>query len=90
MTFSLAPIYVPGDYVCPLCSYRYHARTINANDGSVGVKAEFVQTQCPNDGSEMQPLTWKQEAEEANAAALDLLKQLERCKQRLEQFEPVN
>lgn len=66
-------VYVPGDWVCPECNYRLHSRILHAATGAVGVSKEEAQT-CPNDGFILRRLTWRQDAEDANRVALDLMK----------------
>jgi hypothetical protein len=93
MTEDLATddlIYVPGDWVCPQCSFRLHKRLLSATDGAVAVDTGVEEERCFNDGTTLQPLTWKQEAEEANRVALDLLKENRRLRERIEELEPVN
>jgi hypothetical protein len=83
-------LFVPGDWVCPRCSFRLHKRVMSAADGSVGVDASAEAEPCPNDGAPMQRLTWKQDAEEANRVALALMKELRAARERLEELEPVH
>lgn len=83
-------IYAPGDWVCPKCSFRLHKRFLSASDMSVGVDASSEAEQCPNDEELMQPLTWKQEAEEANRVALVMVKENRRLRERLDELEPVH
>jgi hypothetical protein len=83
-------IYVPGDWFCPKCSFRLHKRFLSVVDLSVGVDASAEAEPCPNDGELMQPLTWKQDAEEANRIALDLIKENRRLRARLDELEPVH
>lgn len=79
-------IYVPGEWHCPMCSFRLHSRVLYAQTGDVGVNRKQAEP-CPNDGTEMQPLTWKQDAEEANRAALGLLKENRKLRERLDELE---
>jgi hypothetical protein len=67
-------VYVPGDWVCPECNYRLHQRILRASDGAVGVSDKEGET-CPNDGYVLNRLTWRQDAEDANRVALDLMKE---------------
>jgi len=83
-------IFVPGEWVCPRCSFRLHRRVMSASDGSVGVDTDPESEPCPNDGEQMQRLTWKQDAEEANRVALALMKELRAARERLEDLEPVH
>ncbi len=85
-----ALVYVPGDWVCTKCSCRLHSRVLFAQTGAVGVNAAATAETCPNGCAEMQPLTWKQDAEEANRAALDFLKENRRLRERLDELEPCH
>jgi hypothetical protein len=80
-------VYVPGDWFCPTCGYRQHQRILYAQSGDVGINRAEPDP-CPNDGTPMQRLTWKQDAEDANRAALDLIKQVRRLEERLYELEP--
>jgi hypothetical protein len=83
-------LFVPGEWVCPRCSFRLRKRVMSAADGSVGVDASAEAEPCPNDGEPMQRLTRKQDAEEANRVALALMKELRAARERLEELEPVH
>ncbi len=80
-------LYVPGDWVCPKCSFRLHKRVMSATDLSVGVDASAEPEPCPNDGVMMERLAWKQDATEANRVALDLVKENRRLRERLDELE---
>jgi len=67
-------IYIPGDWICPTCNYRKHQRLLHAQSGLIGVSLATPDP-CPNDGTPLQRLTWKQDAEDANRVALDLVKE---------------
>ncbi len=80
---------IPGEWFCPKCFYRFHQRTLNAHTLQVGISSSHSEPDpCPNDGESLQPLSWRQDAEEANRAALDLLKQNRRLQERLDELEP--
>lgn len=79
-------IYVPGDWICPLCHFRCHQRTLYAQTGDVGVNYSQPDD-CPNDGTPMERLTWKQDAEAANQIALDMVKENRRLRERLDELE---
>lgn len=83
-------IYVPGDWVCPKCSFRLHKRFLSSLDMFVGVNPSAEIEACPNDGELMQPLTWKQDAEEANRIALDLVKENRRLRERIDALETTH
>lgn len=83
-------VYVPGDWYCPMCGFRVHKRILNPVNLAIGIDTSEVAEACPNDGEQLQPLTWKQDCEDANKVALNLMKQLQRQQERLDELEPVN
>ena len=82
--------YAPGEWFCPKCSFRLHKRVLSASTGDVGIDASTEPDLCPNDGTPMERLTWRQDAGEANKIAMNLFKELERARERINELEPVN
>lgn len=54
---------VPGAWVCNTCGFRLQKMKIRAADMAVGVDNAVVEDICPNDGTSMRALTWKEDAE---------------------------
>lgn len=80
---------VPGELVCPTCSFRLHKRLLSAVDFSVSVDSSPVTEHCPNDGAEMRPLTWKESDEEANRGLVSLVDRLKVVKDARERIAEV-
>jgi hypothetical protein len=67
-------VHVPGVWRCAKCNFQLIQSTLNANSGAITARDE--PSSCPNDGSPMWRVTWKEHAEEA----------YERYEERLEEF----
>lgn len=59
-----APIYVPGVFRCPKCNFRLIQSNLNAQDGTVTAR-DAPGDKCPNDGSPMWRVTYRDELAEA-------------------------
>jgi hypothetical protein len=57
-----AEIYAPGEFRCPKCGFFICQFKIRASDGAVGGRDEPGE-HCPNDGSPLWRVTWKQRAQ---------------------------
>lgn len=57
-----AEIYAPGAFRCPKCGFFIRQFKIRASDGAVGGRDEPGE-HCPNDGSPLWRVTWKQRAQ---------------------------
>lgn len=79
-------LYVPGEWVCPTCQFRLSQRILYAQSGDVGINRAEPKP-CPNDGTAMRKVTWKQEAEVANKFGLDIAKENQRLRERLDELE---
>lgn len=65
--------YVPGQFYCPKCDFLLCQSILHPN----GISAYNSTPQnCPNDGTEMMALTWKQYALAANKSGEELLNRL--------------
>ena len=53
----------PGDWICQTCGFALHKRFLRSSDMAIGIDAREVQDICPNDGSSMRRVTWKEMAE---------------------------
>jgi hypothetical protein len=67
-------VHVPGVWRCAKCNFQLIQSTLNANSGAITARDE--PSSCPNDGSPMWRVTWKEHAEEA----------YQRYEERLEEF----
>lgn len=68
---------VPGQYRCTQCEFALSRAFMRASDGAIGREPMSTINYCPNDESEMVPLTWKQCAEEYWSTIKDLMKRIE-------------
>lgn len=73
-------IYIPGEWQCPVCCFMAHRRILYAQDGSVAVNRNETPETCPNDGTPLEKVTYKQEYESARKVISDLFKQIEELK----------
>lgn len=55
-------VYVPGGWHCPKCGFHLVCSILYARSGNVGVDRKTPEP-CPNDGTPMEPDTWKADAE---------------------------
>jgi len=72
-------VYVPGRLRCPSCSFVLTKATIFVQSGQIGAsKAEVYQETepCPNDGTLMDRVTWRQESESNRLFAERLINEL--------------
>lgn len=65
---------VPGAWVCDTCGFRLQKMKLRANDMAVGVDSSDVQDICPNDGTSMRALTWKEDAEASDRVGIEQMK----------------
>lgn len=56
-------LYVPGLWECPKCGFTQQNRVLHAQSGAVSVNTAPELRPCPNDGRDMQPVTWQSLAE---------------------------
>lgn len=63
-----ADIYVPGAWKCPACAFVLTQATLFVQSGEVGSTLDQVMRMtgesCPNDGTPMLRVTWRERAEE--------------------------
>lgn len=67
-------IYVPGEWRCKECGFGLHKRLLSAQTGEVGIDTKEVTETCPNDGFILQPVTWKETAEELGSRLQEVFK----------------
>lgn len=68
-------IYAPGEWRCPQCSFCLSKMTLNVKSGDVGVSGHdvFNGEPCPNDGTPMVKVTWRERAGENYGAYVKLV-----------------
>lgn len=54
-------VYVPGGWHCPTCGFRLVSSVLYAKTGNVAASHKIPEP-CPNDGTPLQPDTWRQDA----------------------------
>jgi len=60
--------YMPGCFRCPQCDFHYSVQTINVARGEIGTTEENRQSEpCPNDGTMMVHVTYKEQVEACHA-----------------------
>lgn len=58
--FALA--FMPGQFRCPQCDFQLSKQTMCASSGQIGISQADRETEdCPNDGTRMVPVTYKEQ-----------------------------
>jgi archaellum component FlaC len=57
-----ASVYAPGVWLCPKCSFTQFKSILYVKSGSIASDLSQHKEPCPNDGAEMQRVTWKERA----------------------------
>lgn len=65
-----ALVHVPGQWHCVKCNFTFQQRTLYARTGEVGVK-DIPGEKCPNCGTALWRVSWKQEAEELEKRCIE-------------------
>ena len=47
---------VPGEWQCPVCTYKLHKRVLHQADGAVSIDKSQERERCPNDGLYLIPV----------------------------------
>lgn len=76
MPVTVGEVYVPGLWRCAKCNFRLVQKTLNADSGTV-TSNDVPGTKCPNDGSPMWRVTWKERALEAEEQLDSLIEAME-------------
>ena len=72
-----ALLYMPASFVCDECGFRLEKRTLIAQTGQVGIKKGGEEPDlCPNDGSVMRRVTWKEAYEDSSDSGNELMEAL--------------
>lgn len=57
--------FMPGQFRCPECDFRWSIQTLSVATGKIGTTEENRQTpDCPNDGTRMVCVTYREQLEE--------------------------
>lgn len=84
-TVEASDYYVPGMWECPKCHFTLVRSFLNARDGTVSANDSLNDSNCPNDGTPMERVTWKSFAKEMERRAEELVRrvqELERTEER--------
>lgn len=76
---DILDLYVPGRLRCPKCAFQLTRATLFAQTGEVGMtKAEvFIESEpCPNDGTPMVRVLWREEADDNRKFGESLIDEL--------------
>lgn len=73
----------PGRWICQTCGFQVTKAFLRAHDGAVGIDARPVEDVCPNDGTSLRRITWKEDSEDANRVALEQMKRADALEQQL-------
>lgn len=68
-------IYAPGEWRCPQCNFYLSTMTMDLQAGDIGVSAHDVYhgEPCPNDGTPMVKVTWRERATDNYTAYVKLV-----------------
>lgn len=69
---KLSDVHVPGQFRCAKCGFVLHQASINASTGGIHERDEPGE-KCPNDGSPLWRMTWKDQCLESEARLGKLL-----------------
>src|SRR5271154_7571556 len=73
--------YMPGQFRCPKCDFQWSIQTINVARGEIGTTEEDRQTpDCPNDGTRMVCVTYKEQLEAYSDRLKEELDNVDRLK----------
>jgi hypothetical protein len=76
-------VFVPGQWRCPKCKFVLQQFNLNANDGSVTTRDE-AGDKCPNDGSPLWRVTWRDDAMEIAERLSELVREAHALREALE------
>lgn len=78
--------YVPGEYRCPTCLFRLTSHKLYTATGTTGPNDDAPEP-CPNDGTALEQLTWKESADEAHESAHQIMARCLRAESRISDLE---
>lgn len=86
-----ADLYVPGEFCCAKCGFALSQFALSASTGAISDRDDPGE-KCPNDGSPLWRVTWKQRAQEHYERAIAEMKRADEAEQKLaalSAIEPV-
>jgi hypothetical protein len=73
-------VYVPGRWRCPKCDFQLSSATLFMGSGEIGYTGDQVMDMigecCPNDGTPMGRVTWREEADANRKWGTDLMEEI--------------
>lgn len=79
-------LYVPGTWRCPKCGFTLTMSVMHVESGNVGVDLAVPTEPCPNDGRDLQPVTWKERCAELAAMCEQQMKRAADAESALERL----
>ena len=74
---------VPDQWKCETCGFVLTKAILRASDGAVGMDTREIHDICPNDGTSLRRVTWREDAENANRVGLEMFKRAEEATTKL-------
>lgn len=73
-------VYVPGVWRCPRCDFQLVRQTMSVASGEIGVTRQQIEESepCPNDGTPMIRLTWRERALDSEKRLVETMERLMR------------
>lgn len=78
-----------GVYLCDKCGFELTRMLMRASDGAVAVDNKPYDEPCPNDGTRMRPLTWKEDAERSNRVGLEQMRRADKLQDLITSIQQV-
>jgi hypothetical protein len=73
--------FIPGAFRCPQCDFQLTKTCINANTGEMGTREQERESEpCPNDGTYMVHVTYREQLEEYAARLKEEFDRIDRLK----------
>lgn len=69
----------PGQWICRTCGFRLSKMVLRASDMAVGIDDRVVEDICPNEGSSMRRVTWKEDALASDRVGIEQMKRADKA-----------
>lgn len=80
-------IYVPGHFRCTECGFQLFKQTLSAQTGNIGITENNLATEpCPNDGTMMVKVTWKEACEGASERLTEVFNERDAARESAQQM----
>lgn len=77
----------PGRWICQTCGFQVTKAFLRAHDGAVGIDARPVEDVCPNDGTSLRRIIWKEDAADANRVGMEQMQRADTAERALAEAE---